>query len=165
MTDARWLDVESDIEAAVRHFRNSCSLYDAGGFEDSGLDGYRSQMAVMHSMQSAHSSAEAAMLRILRLLGEEAPEGEDWHRMLVERLRHPVSGEHERPALLSDEVAADLHETRRFRHLVSHSYGDFDVSRAAPSLGAARRLVVSLPEAVERFKRQIDPDDAVNGTS
>lgn len=159
MTDARWLDVDSDVEAAVRHFRNSCALHGAGGFDDSGLDGYRSQMAVMHAMQSAHSSAEAALTRILRLLGEEVPQGPDWHRMLIERLRHPVAGQQARPALLPDDVAADLHETRRFRHMVTHSYGDFDVGRAAPSIAAAERLARSLPEAVRSFRTRIDPDD------
>lgn len=75
MTDARWLDVEADIASAGVHFRNACALYVSGGFEAEGLDGYRAQMALMHSMQWANTSAEAGLLRILRLLDEEAPQG------------------------------------------------------------------------------------------
>lgn len=157
MTDARWLDIESDFAAAVDHFRKSYALYDAGGFEAEGLEGYRAQMALMHSMQSGHTSAEAGMLRLLRLLGEEAPQGEDWHYKLIERLRRKATGDHERPAFLTDEVAKDLHETRAFRHRVSHGYGDFDASRARPSIDAAGRLAAALPATVETFKRLLDP--------
>lgn len=161
MSDARWLDVEADITSAARHFRYSCSLYDAGGFEEPDLDGYRAQMAVMHAMQSAHTSVEAGLLRLLKLLDEEAPQGDDWHRMLIERLRRPVNGDRERPAVLSHAVAKDLHETRRFRHLVAHSYGDFDVVRAEPSIRAAQRLIASLPDAIETFKYRADPASGV----
>ncbi len=164
MTDARWLDVESDVAAAVRHFQNACDLHDAGGFNAEGLDGYRAQMALMHSLQSAHTSAEAALKRLMHLLDEETPQGEDWHYRLIERLRNAVSGDHERPAVLPDTVAKDLHETRAFRHRATHSYGEFDVSRAGPSLAAAKRLVASFPDAIEAFKRIIDPsEDRKNG--
>lgn len=157
MTDARWLDIESDFNASVGHFHNSCALYEAGGFEAKGLDGYRAQMALMHSMQSGHTSAEAGMLRLLRLLGEEIPQGEDWHYKLIERLRRMATGVHERPAFLTDALARDLHETRAFRHRVSHGYGEFDARRAAPSIEAAGRLAGSLPAAIETFKRLVDP--------
>ncbi|MCG6114952.1 MAG: hypothetical protein MEQ84_07095 [Mesorhizobium sp.] len=102
-------------------------------------------------------SAEAGLLRLMRLLDEEIPQGDDWHYKLIERLRNAVVGAHERPAVLPDAVATDLHETRAFRHRAIHSYGEFDVSRAGPSLAAARRLVESLPAAVEAFKQIIDP--------
>lgn len=115
-------------------------------------------MALMHSMQSGHTSAEAGLLRILRLLGEEAPQGEDWHYKLIERLSHAVAGDHARPALLSDSLTTDLHETRAFRHRVSHGYGDFNAARASPSIEAAGRLTTTLPEAIDVFKRLVDSD-------
>lgn len=160
MRDARWLDVDADAASAARHFRNSVALYRAGGFTHDGLEGYRAQMAFMHAMQSAYNSAEAALMRILRLLEEEVPQGEDWHYRLVERLASDVSGDHARPALLPEEVAIDLHETRSFRHRVTHSYGDFDVSRAGPSIEAAERLAGSFVEAIASFKAIVDPADA-----
>jgi hypothetical protein len=101
MTDARWLDVAADIEASVKHFANAAALYNAGGFDGVGLDRYRAEMALMHSMQSAHTSAEAALVRILRILGEERPVGEDWHARLIDRLARPVTGDHKRPELLT----------------------------------------------------------------
>jgi uncharacterized protein YutE (UPF0331/DUF86 family) len=157
MSDAQWLDVEEDISTAVQHFANALVLRQTGQFDSDGIEAYRDRMALMHAMQSAHTSAEAALLRILRILGEEAPSGEDWHQKLISRLMRPVNGDSARPALLLPEVAADLDETRSFRHRVMHSYGKFDVGRSDPSLAAARRLIASLPEAVARFKSIVDP--------
>lgn len=80
MSDARWLDVEDDLANAEAHFRNAGALHAAGGFDEPGLVGYRNSMALMHSLQSAHTSAENALRRVLLILGEELPAGEDWHR-------------------------------------------------------------------------------------
>jgi len=54
MSDARWFEVDSDIEAAVRHFGQSVELYRKGGFDAPGLDGYQAEMALMHALQSAN---------------------------------------------------------------------------------------------------------------
>ncbi|MFN3549457.1 MAG: hypothetical protein ACK4U0_18375 [Mesorhizobium sp.] len=156
MTDARWIDIDADFAAAAEHFANGCTLYDVGGFDAPGIDGYRARMALMHAMQSAYTSAEAGMLRLLRLLSEEAPQGEDWHYKLIERLRSGIEGERSRPPVFSDDVAVDLHEARSFRHRVIHGYGDFKAERALPSIEAARRLSTALPVAVNAFKRLID---------
>ncbi len=45
MTDARWFEVDADIEAAIRHFRTAVFLYQKGGFDAPGLDGYQAEMA------------------------------------------------------------------------------------------------------------------------
>lgn len=50
------------------------ALSEAGGFDGAELDRYRAEMALMHAMQSAHTAAEAALVRILRILDEERPE-------------------------------------------------------------------------------------------
>lgn len=158
MTDARWMDIDADFAAAAEHFANGCQLHAAGGFDAPGIDGYRARMALMHAMQSAYTSAEAGMLRLLRLLSEEAPQGEDWHYKLIERLRRESGGDRARPAVFQDDVAADLHEARSFRHRVIHGYGDFKVERALPSIEAARRLSTALPDAIDRFRRIVDRD-------
>lgn len=68
MSDARWLDVDDDIAEAITHFNNALSLVAAGKFDDLGLNGYRDRMALMHSMQLAHTSAEAGLpLRTISL--------------------------------------------------------------------------------------------------
>ena len=75
MSDARWADVEADIASAIRHFGNAVELYCEGGFEGDDLSSYRASMALMHAMQSGHTSAEAGLMRILQTLGEEHPTG------------------------------------------------------------------------------------------
>ena len=63
MSDARWFEVEADIDAAIRHFRQSVELYRKGGFDAPGLDGYQAEMALMHALQSAHTSLEGGFWR------------------------------------------------------------------------------------------------------
>ena len=65
MSDGRWFEVDRDVQTAVRHFRQSVALYREGGFDAPGLEGYRATMALMHALQSAHTSLESALLRIL----------------------------------------------------------------------------------------------------
>ena len=158
MSDARWADVEADIASAIRHFGNAVELYCEGGFEGDDLSSYRASMALMHAMQSGHTSAEAGLMRILQTLGEEHPTGADWHEVLIRRLARPLSGTLARPAILPADIAAALQETRRFRHRAMHSYGEFDASRFGPTLGAAECLRDGLWEAIRAFKDYIDPD-------
>ena len=68
MTDARWTEVEDDLASACRHFGNAARLYDQGGFDRDDLAGYMADMALQHAMQSAHTSLEGALLRILEFL-------------------------------------------------------------------------------------------------
>ncbi len=108
MSDARWTEVDEDMAAAAGHLARSVELFAAGGFAGEKLDAYRARMAFMHAMQSGHTSLEAALLRILDLLGEEAPSGRDWHADLIRRAARPLAG---RPAILAQAVADAANET------------------------------------------------------
>ena len=158
MSDARWSDVDADVAAAVKHFANAQVLFASGRFEDPGIEEYRDGMALMHALQAGHTSAEVAMQRVLRILGEQAPTGDDWHRTLIERLAKGNGATRVRPALLSPGVARDLNETRRFCHLAMRSYEDFEAPRAEPVLRAAGRLAGSLGADFKRFQAIVDPD-------
>jgi hypothetical protein len=74
--DARWHDVDAEIAAAVRHFSGAVQLYALGGFSGEDLKSYQASMALMHAMQSGHTSMEGALLRILSILGETRPTGD-----------------------------------------------------------------------------------------
>jgi len=65
MTDARWIEIEKDLENAIGYFEKSIALFEMGGFEETGLSGYQAEMALMHAVQSAHTSLESGLLRIL----------------------------------------------------------------------------------------------------
>jgi uncharacterized protein YutE (UPF0331/DUF86 family) len=165
VSDGRWADVESDTVALALHFGNAVELYARGGFNiENQLEKYARGYALMHAIQSGHTSAEAAMRRILDILREDRPTGEDWHKALITRLAKPLTGEHARPALLPHEVATDLYETLGFRHRAMHSYGDFDASKATPAVEAAARLKDSLPAAVASFREAVDPPPPKQGS-
>lgn len=158
MSDARWLDVADDAADAALHFRNAGALHAAGRYGGGDLDSYRDGMALMHALQAGHTSAEQALTRIFRILAEELPTGEDWHRKLIERASRANGKAHPRPAILSPAVAADLDETRRFRNRATRAYGRFDAARVGPTLAAAARLATTFAADVERFEAAIDPD-------
>jgi hypothetical protein len=155
--DARWFDVEAEVADAVDHFTKAVELYELGGFEDLSLRGYQASMALMHAMQSGHTSLEGALVRILTILEEAPPSGERWHEDLVRRAGASLSGELARPAILPPEVVRDVEETRRFRNKAARGYNSFDPARARPALEAASRLAFSLQPAISRFRASIDP--------
>lgn len=154
MSDARWLDVEGDIGAAVRHFSQAASLYDLGGFSAPGLEGYRAQMAFMHAMQSGHTSLEAALLRILEMLGEERPVGERWHADLIRRVAMARPGA--RPAVLDGTLAVQADLTRRFRNVATRAYDGFEPGAAGQAVQAGRLLAAGIGPAIAAFRTAIE---------
>ncbi|KQT83040.1 hypothetical protein [Aurantimonas sp. Leaf443] len=158
MTDVRWIEVEDDLASACRHFGNAAWLADDGGFDDDGIAGYRARMALLHAMQSAHTSLEGALRRILEILGEEPPVGGNSHVDLVRRVSRAVDTPgHVRPAILTPDVFRDVDESRRFRHRATHDYDNFDPTLAKPSIEAARRLAVGLGPCIAAFRDRVDP--------
>ena len=158
MSDARWIDIDEDVAAASNHFASAVALHAEGGFDERGLAGYRNGMALMHALQSAHTSAEMALSRLLAMLGEERPAGADWHQKLISRAAKSLDGERSRPAILTPEVAADLDETRRFRNRATRSYGGFDAGRIGPTIEAAERLTRMFARDLASFRTEVDPD-------
>jgi len=164
MTDARWIEVEDDLDSACRHFGNAVTLYDEGGFDADDITGYRATMAFLHAMQSAHYALEGSLRRILEILGEEVPAGEHSHSDLVKRVSREVKTPgHVRPAILPPEVARDVDEMRRFRHRATHNYDNFDPTLAIASIEAARRLAIGLKPCVLDFREKVDPPAAPLG--
>ncbi len=167
MTDARWNDVEDDIGRAAGHFRMAARLFDAGGFlkdpkdafpDALDIEAYKAKMAVLHAVQSGHTSLEAALKRILSILGEDAPSGESSHFDLLKRAAKPITDAGlERPEILDGEVFEDADETRRFRHRAAHDYDNFDPAKATTAIDACRRLSTTLKPCIDRFREAVDP--------
>lgn len=154
MSDDRWVEVAADIASAVRHFTMSVELWDRNGLDQDKPDQYWSQMGLMHAMQSGHTSLEAALLRILDMLGETAPTGAQWHADLINRAGKPTRA---RPAILTDALVEAAGETRRFRHIAMRGYDKFKKDRAAPGIAAARLLASGLGGDIDAFRLVIDP--------
>lgn len=134
MSDGRWFEVDSDVETAVRHFRQSVALYREGGFDALGLEGYRATMALMHALQSAHTSFESALLRILDMLGEERPFGDNWHSDLIKRVGASLPGT--RPAILGARLARAADETKCWRMTWRRKFGSSRPSLIRLRVGA-----------------------------
>ncbi|ETX13323.1 hypothetical protein OCH239_10800 [Roseivivax halodurans JCM 10272] len=154
MTDARWLEVWDDAERAARHFRNAATLFDEGGFDRPGMDGYRSEMALMHAMQSGHTLLESCLLRILKIFDEEKPAGDSWHADLLARARKTVGA---RAAILDPEAFKHADETRRFRTVATRSYDDFQLAGAERAIGSARWLAEVFEDLIRDYQARVDP--------
>jgi len=155
VSDGRWFEIDADVEAATRHFRQSIALYRDGGFDQPGLSGYRASMALMHALQSAHTSLESALIRILEMIGEERPIGDNWHADLIKRVAAVRPGR--RPAILSARLAAAADEARRFRHRATHNYEGFEIEEVVPTIDAAVILATELEAEILKFRNIIDP--------
>ena len=155
MTDARWFEVDSDVTAAIGHFEKSILLYRKGGFDEPGLGGYQAEMALMHSLQSAHTSLESALVRILEILGEETPAGHNRHVDIIRRAAASLPGK--RPPILSPAIAEAVNETRKFRHRATHNYDSFEIRETSRTIEAAEMLMKGLAAEIAAFQNSIDP--------
>jgi hypothetical protein len=154
MSDARWFEIESAVDAAVRHFAGAKDLFQKLPNLHNPTDRYGFEMGFMHAMQSGQTALEMALLYIFDLCGEEAPTGSRWHADLIARAAHPVG---KRMAILDEEVARAANETRRFRSIAAHPDDAFDHEQATRALASATLLVSLLPSEIARFRGEIDP--------
>ncbi len=157
MSDSRWADVEHDAGSAERHFARAVQLYETGGFGGSGIEAYAAQMAFMHAAQSGHTSLESALVRILEILDEDRPAGENWHSDLIRRVCHPMTGPNARPSILSDRLCAAADITRRFRNRATRNYDNFDAELARPAVAAARVIADLFVVEVTAVRALVDP--------
>jgi hypothetical protein len=151
MSDTRWLEIDDAAASAVRHFSGAGSIFPGLATAE---DRYVAEMAFLHAMLAGHTSLESALLRILELLGEQAPTGPRWHADLIARATRPLD---DRPAILTGDAADAAEETRRFRGVAAHAYDNFDEARAARAVEAAARLAAGLTTEIARFRQAIDP--------
>ncbi|HEY6430458.1 MAG TPA: hypothetical protein VIZ17_00620 [Acetobacteraceae bacterium] len=154
MSDARWFDIDADIDSAVTHLTRAAELFRTRDMNGDELDAYMARMAFMHAVMAGHTSLENALTRILRLLGEEAPSGETWHADLIRRVSR-ASGD--RPPILDADLSRAADRTRRFRHVAARGYDSFDPEEAAPAVSAAELLAARVPDAIARLRAAIDP--------
>ena len=154
MSDARWFDVDDDLKSAGGHFSRAGEIFDRGGFSGTELPAYMARMALMQAMQTGYTSLEAALERILEILGEEKPTGANYHADLLRRVSREIPGN--RPAILDGELAAAADEARRFRHVARKSYDSFNVEGAASAIRAAAVIRDGIEAAIDRFRRAVE---------
>ncbi|MDQ3560186.1 MAG: hypothetical protein M3453_13580 [Pseudomonadota bacterium] len=154
MTDRRWKYVFSDAGYAAKHFTRAIEVYSRPA-PASDEEDYISSMGFMHMMQSGHTSAEAALRRVLGIVNEELPIGPDTHARLIDQCAEPIYGT--RPAMVSSELRDALRETRRFRHVAMHGYDLLDRGKARHAVEAAKVVASRLEPEIAAFRDAIDP--------
>jgi hypothetical protein len=75
MSDSRWSDVDADIDQALLHFGMAVEIFEAGGFDVPGREGYKSTSAFRQGMDAGYTAVERAIESILGILSEEPPSG------------------------------------------------------------------------------------------
>lgn len=156
MSDARWLDVEADLQPAIGHFARSVQIFNRGGFSGDDLDAYIARAALMQAMQSAYTSLEGAFERILKLLGEKRPSDPNYDAVLLRRLASDIPKN--RPAIIDGDLFTAIDEIRRFRRVTHKSRDAFHIEGAARAAKAAAFVRGHIGAAIEEFRREIDPE-------
>ena len=104
----------------------------------------RARGSILHDFYSA---IERVFTRIARELNGGIPQGEQWHRQLLDDMRLDIP--EVRPAVIEGPLAKVLGEYLGFRHLFRNVYGSvLDVARVTP-------LEDRLPDTLATFERQV----------
>jgi hypothetical protein len=130
-------------------------LHQKGGFDAPGIDGYQAEMALMHALQSAHTSLESGLLGFWKFWARRGAAGENWHADIIRRVAAALPGR--RPAILGSSLSRAADETRRFRHRATHNYDSFEVRASSRTIQAAQALANGLGAEILAFKNIIDP--------
>jgi hypothetical protein len=154
VSDERWSDIEVDSIAAADHFSRAVQIYRQAGLHDGSMDGYVRRMAFMHAMLAGHTSLEKALLRILKIQGEEAPSGGQWHADPIQRAGRTTDN---RPAILPAAMVLAADRTRKFRHVAVRAYDTFDPDDAEPAVRAAEKVAAGFTAAIAAYRRTVDP--------
>ena len=67
-----------------------------------------------------YSGFERIFTQIAVTIDGELPQGEDWHRLLLEQMKNEIPGI--RPAVISTRSGEILDDLRKFRHVVRNVY-------------------------------------------
>lgn len=103
--------------------------------------------SVALNLHGFYSGQERLFELIARQVDGISPEGETWHRDLLDQMAKDVA--ERRPAVIGQDTAQHLDEFRRFRHLVRNVYTlNLDPLRMAG-------LVLALPELWPRGRAEM----------
>ena len=104
--------------------------------------------AVAVTLQHFYTSLETAFKRVVKEMEGNLPQGESWHRDLLEEVCLEIKGV--RPELISIEIKKELDRIRRFRHVVRHGYEyDLDWIQISPLIKILEEII---PELKKNFK-------------
>lgn len=111
--------------------------------------------AAVHNLHDFYSALERIFLQIAKVVDRSVPDGERWHRDLLEQMRLPMSAV--RPAVLQAGTALQLDEYLRFRHIVRNVYSfSIDSQRVVQLVDGIRPLFREVTEQLEQFAQILE---------
>lgn len=110
-------DLEPEVEALDRLAEEVCQA--EGPQPDEKADAAARAFLAL-KLHNYYTAAEKALERIVRVVDGVVPEGEFWHRELLNQAAR--SAHDLRPAILDQQVAGELDRLRSFRHFIRHGY-------------------------------------------
>lgn len=106
--------------------------------------------SVAYQVHNFYSATEDLMKIVANAFENSITDLSQWHTQLLNRMTLEIEGV--RPALLTTETAALLHELRAFRHLFRHAYSTtLDFSRVEQNVVRARQVRTLLTRDVDAF--------------
>ena len=104
---------------------------------------------------SFYNGVENIFRRVAKELGSGVPQGQFWHRELLDSMKQPGTA---RPAVITEQLAERLDEYLQFRHLFRHSYAfDLDWNSMKPSALGCEDPLKQLERELDRFLETAGP--------
>lgn len=114
----------------------------------------RARGSMLHDF---YNGIERVFVRIAEELNGGVPQGERWHRQIITDMSLEIPGV--RPAVISAELAEDLVDYLRFRHLFRNVYGSvLDADRMRPLEERAPAVLATFRSRIEAFLAWIVSD-------
>lgn len=130
-------DINSEVARAQKSWEASLEADDPDAYIDS----------VALNLHGFYSGVERLFELIATQVDDSAPEGEAWHRQLIDQMAREIP--ETRTAVIDEFIAAALDEFRKFRHLVRNVYTiHLDSERM-------RLLVDVLPSLWEQLQKDL----------
>jgi len=138
-----------DIERVVDKAERAVRLIHQQPEEDLYVD------AAAHNLHDFYSALERLFLQIAKVVDRSVPEGERWHRDLLEQMCLPMSTL--RPSVIEANTASQLDEYLRFRHVVRNVYSfHIHPQRVVQLVDAMRPLFQEVAEQLKQFAQLLE---------
>ena len=135
-----WEEVRSEIQKELNNIDKL--IFELNEEEKRGSR--RAKGSILHDF---YNSCERIFRRIVAAINGGFPMETSWHKELLYRMTIPIKNL--RPAVISEELAAELNEYLSFRHLFRNIYG-FELRSEQLD-----RLVDRFEKVSKRFKKEI----------
>ncbi|MEJ5252067.1 MAG: hypothetical protein HPY54_00140 [Chthonomonadetes bacterium] len=111
--------------------------------------------AAAHNLHDFYTALERAFLQIARVVDQSTPDGERWHRDLLEQMGISVPGV--RPPVLDSSTVLELDEYLRFRHVVRNVYSfRLNPQRVTQLVEGIRPLFEKVSTQLHQFAQMLE---------